>query len=66
MSKHSIRSGSVSRLHALLAATLGLQLLLLECELGVALGELEQPALVAALRGAHLDPRAAALAEHLR
>ena len=73
MSKHSIRSGSASRperllqaverLDALLAAALGLQALLVERELRVALGELEDPALVAALGRAHLDARAAALAE---
>src|SRR5204862_1958353 len=51
----------VERLDALLAAALGLQPLLVERELGVALGELEDPALVAALGGADLDARAAAL-----
>src|SRR3954470_12176101 len=56
----------VERLDSLLAAALGLELLLLEREVGVALGELEQAALVAALGRPHLDPRAAPLAEHLR
>ena len=46
---------AVERLDALLAAALGLELLLVERERGVALGELEDAALVAALGGAHLD-----------
>ena len=72
MSKHSIRSGSASspsavlqpveRLDALLAAALGAQLLLVEREPRVALGQLEDAALVAALGGAQLDRTAAALA----
>ena len=72
MSKHSIRIGSASspsaalqpveRLDALLAAALGLQPLLVEREPRVALGQLEDAALVAALGGADLDRRAAALA----
>ena len=67
MSKHSIRTGSASsaerrlepleRLDALLAAALGLQPLLVEREPRVALGELEDAALVAALRRADLDAR---------
>ena len=67
MSKHSIRSGSdveperrlqpVERLDALLAAALGLQALLVEREPRVALGQLEDAALVAALGRAHLDRR---------
>src|SRR3954452_8164434 len=56
----------VERLDPLLATALGLELLLLEREFGVALGELEQAALVAAFGGADLDARAAPLAEHLR
>src|SRR4051794_30356591 len=55
----------VQRLDPLLAAALGLELLLLERELGVAFGKLEQAALVAALGRAHFDPRAPPLAEHL-
>ena len=55
----------VERLDALLAAALGLQPLLVERELRVALGELEDPALVAALGRAHLDAGAAALGERL-
>ena len=51
----------VERLDALLAAALGAQALLVERELGVALGELEDAALVAALGGADLDRAAAAL-----
>ena len=72
MSKHSIRSGSASRsstalqpverLDALLAAALVLEALLVERELRVALGELEDPALVAALGRADLDLRPAAVA----
>ena len=75
MSKHSMRSGSASspsavlqpveRLDALLAAALGLQALLVERQQRVALGELEDPALVAALGGADLDLAAAALPERL-
>ena len=67
MSKHSIRTGSASRpsallqaverLDALLAAALGLELLLVEREARVALGELEDAPLVAALGGADLDAR---------
>ena len=81
MSKHSIRIGGTSRpsallealerLHAALAAALGAQALLVEREPRVALGELEDAALLAALGGAQLDrpvapaaraPRASALA----
>ena len=67
MSKHSMRSGSASspsavlqpleRLDALLAAALDLQPLLVEREARVALGEVEDPALVAAL--GHAAPRPA-------
>src|SRR5919202_1798432 len=59
------RLQGVERLDPLLAAALGLELLLLERELGVALGELEQPALVAALGRAHLHAGAAPLGEQL-
>ena len=45
----------VERLDALLARALGLQPLLVQRQQRVALGELEHPALVAALGGAHLD-----------
>ena len=45
----------VERLDALLAAALGLQALLVERQQRVALGQLEDPALVAALGGADLD-----------
>ena len=55
----------VERLDALLAAALGLELLLVERELGVALGEVEDAALVAALGGAQLDAPAAALGQRL-
>ena len=75
MSKHSMRTGSASsrerllerveRLHALLAAALGAQLLLVEREPRVALGEVEDAALAAALGGADLDRAAAALGQHL-
>ena len=75
MSKHSIRSGIASRpsaclqalerLDALLAAALGAQLLLVEREPRVALGQLEDPALVAALGGAQLDRPAAPRRERL-
>ena len=77
MSKHSIRSGRTSRpsallqlverLDALLAAALVLQALLVRARARVALGELEDPPLVAALGRAHLDaalPRR--LAQRLR
>ena len=47
------------------AAVLAPQLVLVEGELGVALGELAQAAFVAALGGAHLDRGAAALAQRL-
>ena len=46
---------AVERLDALLAAALGLQALLVERQQRVALGQLEDPALVAALGGADLD-----------
>ena len=55
----------VERLHALLAAALGAQLLLVEREPRVALGEVEDAALAAALGGADLDRAAAALGQHL-
>ena len=55
----------VERLDALLAAALGLELLLVEREPGVALGEVEDPPLAAALGGADLDRAAAALGEEL-
>ena len=45
------------RVHALLAAALGLELLLVEREPRVALGEIEDAALAAALGGADLDRR---------
>ena len=48
-----------------LAAVLAAQPVLVEGELGVALGELAQAAFVAALGGPHLDRRAAALAQRL-
>ena len=76
MSKHSMRSGSgveperllqpVQRLDALLAPALGLELLAVEREPRVALGQLEDPPLVAALGRADLDARAAPLAERRR
>ena len=47
------------------AAVLAPQPVLVEGELGVALGQLAQPAFVAALGGAHLDRGAAALAQRL-
>ena len=56
---------AVERLDALLAAALGLELLLVEREPRVALGELEDAALVAALGGAHLDRGAAPLGQRL-
>ena len=56
---------AVERLDALLAAALGLELLLVEREPRVALGELEDAALGAALGGADLDRAAAALGEDL-
>ena len=75
MSKHSTRTGSASsaerglqaveRLDALLAPALGLELLLVEREPRVALGQLEDAALAAALGGADLDRPAAALGEQL-
>ena len=75
MSKPSIRTGSSSMPSASAssesastrspAAALAAQLVLGERELGVALGELAQPALVAALGDPHLDRAAAALAERL-
>ncbi len=52
-------------LDAALAAALGAQALLVEGEAGVALGELEDAALVAALGGAQLDGTAAAARERL-
>ena len=75
MSKHSIRTGSASslqrplepveRLDALLAPALGLELLLVEREPRVALGQLEDAPLAAALGRADLDRAAAALAQQL-
>jgi hypothetical protein len=55
----------VERLDALLALALVLELLLVQREDRVALGELEDPPLVAALGGAHLHLRAALLAQRL-
>ena len=55
----------VERLDALLAPALGLELLLVEREPRVALGEVEDAALAAALGGADLDGAAAALGEDL-
>ena len=55
----------VERLDPLLPAPLGLQLLLLEREPRVALGEVEDPALAAALGGADLDAAAAPLGQDL-
>ena len=75
MSKPSIRTGSSSIPSAswsaasdstrALAAVLAAQPVLVEGEAGVALGQLAQAALVAALGGPHLDRRAAALAQRL-
>src|SRR3954451_7620650 len=53
----------VERLDALLAAALGLQALLVERQQRVALGQLEDPPLVAALGGPDLDLGPAALTE---
>ncbi len=50
---------AVERLDALLATALGAELLLVDRELRVALGELENPALVAALGNPDLDRPAA-------
>ena len=47
------------------AAMLAAQAVLVEGQLGVALGELAEPAFVAALGGADLDRGAAALAQRL-
>ena len=49
--------------HPLLAPALGLEPLLVEREVGVALGEVKDPALAAALGGADLDRAAAALGD---
>ena len=75
MSKHSIRTGSASRLQralqagerldALLAPALGLELLLVEREPRVALRQLEDAPLAAALGRADLDRPATALAQQL-
>ncbi len=75
MSKHSMRSGTdveperlleaVQRLDALLAAALGAQLLLVDGEDRVALGQFQDAPLVPALGGADLDVAAAARAERL-
>ena len=75
MSKPSIRTGSSSipsasaqrgqRLDPAGAAVLAAQPVLVEGELGVALGQLAQPPFVAALGGADLDRGAAALAQRL-
>ena len=56
---------AVERLDALLAPALGLELLLVEREPRVALGEVEDAALAAALGGADLDRAAAPLGEDL-
>ena len=56
---------AVERVHALLALALGLELLLVERELGVALGQLEDAALAAALGRADLHLAAAPLAQQL-
>ena len=53
----------VERVDALLAAPLSPKLVLLERELRVSLGQLVDPALVAAARMAHLDGAAAPLLE---
>ena len=55
----------LERLHAALAAALGAQVLLVERQARVALGELEDAALVAALGRAQLDGTAAAAGERL-
>ena len=55
----------LERLDAALAAALGAQPLLVEREPRVALGELEDPALLAALGGAQLDRPAAAAGERV-
>ena len=55
----------VERLDPLAAAALGAQAVLVEREAGVALGQLEDAALVAALGVPHLDRAAAALGERL-
>ena len=55
----------VERVDALLAAALGAQLVLLEREPRVALGQLVEPPLLAAPRVAQLDRRLAALLERL-
>src|SRR5947208_986315 len=55
----------VDRVHALLAPALGLELLLVEREQGVALRESQDAALAAALGGADLDRTAAALGQQL-
>ena len=75
MSKPSIRTGSSSipsaslqrgeRLDPARAAVLAAQPVLVEGELGVALGQLAQAPFVAALGGAHLDRGAAPLAQRL-
>ena len=75
MSKHSMRIGScchpelglepVERLDALGAPVLGAQPVLVERQRGVALGQLVDPALVAALGVPHLDRRVAALGQRL-
>ena len=55
----------LQRLDAALAAALGAQVLLVEREARVALGQLEDAALVAALGGAQLDGPAAAAGKGL-
>ncbi len=75
MSKHSIRIGrdveaerplqTLERLHAALAPALGAQTLLIEREPRVALGQLEDAALLAALGRAQLDRPAAAARERV-
>ncbi len=75
MSKPSMRTGSSSipsvsrqhreRLDPALAAVLAAQPVLVEGKAGVALGQLAQAALVAALGDPHLDRGAAALAQRL-
>ena len=75
MSKHSIAHRrrveaerllqAFERLHAALAPALGAQPLLVEREPGVALGELEDPPLLAALGGAQLDRPFAAAGERV-
>ncbi len=56
---------ALERLDTALAAALGAQALLVEREPRVALGELEDPALLAALGGAQLDRPAAAARERV-